>query len=513
MTDRIRISLFISLSSVFLLLAALRADGQQISNGPYLSEPAGNSMSIRWESQVNADFTIEYGRSESYSKSRVATLIGQKSNSFLYEVVLDKLKPGKRYFYRLMSDKETLTEGSFKMAGSKSPITYAILGDSRSKPKIFSALTKLINETDPAAIIANGDLVAKGGSAEHWHSQFFAPSATMINHIPFLSAVGDHESDDVDGDSAKLFSYYLYPHKNNMKLWFSYDIGDAHFIFLDWRYPDSKEMIDWFKRDVSSTDKKWKFVVLHRSPYNLGGHHVSWGKNIWPDLFQDNRVDVVFSGHSHLYERYYPLRPKEPGKSWAVTYITTGGAGASLAESNRHPSLAYSESVNHFLKMTIDKNCIKIRAIRADGVVIDSVTWKKDKGAICEKYLAKAISKEEMDVVNIFNSPLSQRIGGLPMVHVPYQPQLTLDGTVVKDEVEYVIRLADESKGKYLMEPVKGVLKPGTKQNVVLNIYSQTTMTVSKWGSLTPVLRLVAEYRTKSFSGMITGSRLEYIAY
>jgi hypothetical protein len=240
---------------------------------------------------------------------------------------------------------------------------------------------------------------------------------------------------------------------------------------------------------------------------------VAWGKNVWRDRFQDNRIDVVFSGHSHLYERYYPLKPEGSDRSWAVTYITTGGAGASLAESNRHPSLAYSESVNHFLKMTIDKNIIRIRAIRADGVVIDSVAWKKDKGVFCDKYLAKVFSKEEMDVVNIFNSPLSQRIGGLPMVHVPYQPQITLDGTVVKDEVEYVIRLADESKGKYLMEPVKGVLKPGTKQDVVLNIYSRTTMTVSKWGGLAPVLRLVAEYRTKSFSGTITGSRLEYIAY
>ncbi len=495
------------------LLYSVNLTAQNIINGPYLANPGEKLMSIRWESQVKANFTVEYGRSESYGKSIEATLIVQRGNSFLYEVVLDNLKSGKRYFYRLMSDNKTISGSSFRMADSKSPLTFTILGDSRSKPKIFSELTKLINETDPAAIIANGDLVAKGGSAENWHSQFFTPSATMINHTPFLSAVGDHESDDVDGDSAKLFSYYLYPHKNNMKLWFSYDIGNAHFIFLDWRYPYSEEMIDWFKSDISSSDKRWKFVVLHRSPYNLGGHHVSWGKNVWPDLFQDNRVDIVFSGHSHLYERYYPIKPKETDSSWAVTYITTGGAGASLAESNSHPSLAYSKSVNHFLNMTLEKNQIKIRAIRADGVMIDSVAWEKDKSVISGKYLTNAFSKEEMDVVNVFNSPLSQRISGLPMVHVPYQPQISLDGTVVKEEVVYVIRLADESKGKYLMEPVKGVLKPGTKQNVALEIFSRTTMTVSKWGTLTPVLRLVAEYRTKSFNGTITGSRLEYIAY
>ncbi len=511
MTKKTERYFFLILITIFFFTTTVFA--QQITKGPFIAEPSQHSITIRWESSVKTNFNVEYGKSESYRQTQTATVTGQKNQKFLYECKLNNLKSGKRYFYRLKTGGQIFPGSTFYLPDNESPLTFCVLGDSRSKPHIFSAILKLIDKTEPAAIIANGDLVAKGGSEENWDSQYFSPTASVINHIPFLSAVGDHESDRVDGDSAKMFTYYLYPHKNNSELWFSYDIGNSHFIFLDWRHPNNQAMIDWFKNDVNKSDKKWKFVTLHRSPYNLGGHHVSWGKNIWPDLFQKYQIDVVFAGHSHLYERFYPVKPENPGEHWAVTYITTGGAGASLAEPNEHPALAFSESVNHFLKVTTDKKQIKIYTIKDDGMIIDSVAWEKHANVISDEYLAGAFSKEEMDVVNIFNSPLSERIGGLPMVHVPYKPVLNLDGSNIRTKVEYTIRLADESEGKYLMEPVKGVLNPGEKQNVLLKIYSRTTMTVSKWGGLSPTLRLVTEYKTNTFSGTISGGRLEYIAY
>ena len=136
-----------------------------------------------------------------------------------------------------------------------------VLGDSRSKPHVFSAIARQVNKIDPALIVANGDLIAKGGNFDHWQTQFFDAAKDMIGHIPFVTAVGDHESDDVDGDEAILFTHYLFPEKDHLKLWYSYDVGDAYFIFLDWRYPFSEEMIQWFKEDVKKSDKLWKFVM------------------------------------------------------------------------------------------------------------------------------------------------------------------------------------------------------------------------------------------------------------
>ena len=121
---------------------------------------------------------------------------------------------------------------------------------------------------------------------------------------------------------------------------------------------------------------------MHRPTYNLGGHRVAWGKDVWPELFRENKIDIVFAGHSHLYERFYPLRPMSKPDAWPVTYITTGGAGASLYEAIENPSMAYTKSINHFLKVDIHKNKIRLKAIGIDGEILDSISWEKKKGKI-----------------------------------------------------------------------------------------------------------------------------------
>jgi len=498
----------------FVLFGAYLLNAQTLTKTPYLADPGDNSIAIRWESDVESNFSIDYGNSKSFGRSVLGELIGFKKSGYLYGANISKLKTGKTYFYRVKSDNITSKVSTFK-AGVKSnqSFSFIVLGDSRSKPHVFNAIAKQVNVIDPALIVANGDLVAKGGNFEHWQAQFFDAAEEMIDHIPFITAVGDHESDEVDGDEAKLFTHYLFPDLDNFKLWFSYDIGNAHFVFLDWRHPFNKEMINWFKEDVKVSDKLWKFVVMHRATYNLGGHRTAWGRDVWPDLFRENKIDIVFAGHSHLYERFYPLRPMSKPDSWAVTYITTGGAGASLYEAIDNPSMAYTQSINHFLKVDIDQNNVELKAIGIDGKMIDSISWKKNRGAISTDYLKLVKPQEEMDIINVFNGPISQRMERLPMVEVPYEPVLKLRSGKIKEDIEFVIRLAGASVGNYEMESVTGLLKAGENLDITLKIFGRSTLTVSKWGDLQPELRLIVEYKTKSFKGEIKGKLLEYIAW
>ncbi|MCK5456099.1 MAG: hypothetical protein KAI45_03165, partial [Melioribacteraceae bacterium] len=233
----------------------------------------------------------------------------------------------------------------------------------------------------------------------------------------------------------------------------------------------------------------------------------------WPELFRENKIDIVFAGHSHLYERFYPLKPLSQPDSWAVTYITTGGAGASLYEAIQHSSLAYTKSINHFLKVEIDNNRIELKALGIDGKVLDSVSWSKNNGIIDSKYLGTVFPQEELDIINIFNGPISKRMEKLPMVEVPYDPVLRFESTKINEDIEFTIRLAEESIGNYEMSPVSGILITGAELDVPLNIFGKSTLTVTKWGDVTPVLRLIAEYKTKTFEGKVIGKMLEYIAW
>lgn len=508
-----KLSLYFSFKLIiFPLLLTLNA--QNLTKGPYLADPGNGSITIRWESDLKADFVLKYGENELPDKSKIAEFIAERKSGFLYEANLTDLEVGKKYFYKVTSDKINSEVNTFKIGIDKNePFCFIVLGDSRSKPHIFKAIVDQINKIDPAVIIANGDLVAKGGSYDNWQSQFFDPAKEMINHIPFITSVGDHESDEVDGDNADLFTHFLFPHKDSMKLWFSYDIGNAHFTFLDWRYPHSKEMIEWFKEDVNNSNKTWKFVVMHCPAYNLGGHRSAWGKNVWPELFSKYKIDIVFAGHSHLYERFYPIRPLSKPNAWAVTYITTGGAGASLYEAVQNKILAYTKSINHFLKVEINNSKIKLKALGINGEVLDSVSWSKKNGVIDSKYIAMVKPQEELDIINVFNGPISKRMERLPMVEVPYEPVLKLDASQIRENIEFIIHLAKESEGKYVMQPVSGIVKAGEELDVQLKIFGRSTLTVTKWGDLTPALRLIAEYKTKTFHGEVIGGKLIYIAW
>ena len=269
------------------------------------------------------------------------------------------------------------------------------MGDSRSKPEIFKAISDQVNQLNPDLILSVGDLVGSGGYYNEWEKYYFGVAGDVINHIPMISALGDHEGDSDDGE---LFTHFLFPHKDYHKLWFSFDYEDAHFIALDYRHPYNEEMIEWFKKDMTASKAKWKFVTMHRPSYNLGGHRSNWGREIWPKLFRDYKVDIVFAGHSHIYERFYPTRPLSQSNSWPVTYITTGGAGAPLYEVVQDPALAFAKSINHFVYISLNKNQLDLKTYLMDGTILDKISFSKREKEYEESYSSLIKPQENLDL-------------------------------------------------------------------------------------------------------------------
>ena len=492
------------------LLTALTLYAQQITKGPYLVNPQKHSVNIRWECDLQLPFYVRFGPNKSLSERTNGHLIGSKEGHFLYETLLDNLKEGKKYYYQVASDKVVSATKSFNSdnPASKSLI-FAVTGDSRSRPQVFGAIMRQIKKHNPDVILSVGDLVRKGGKYEEWNRYYFDVAKDVIDHIPLIPALGDHEADEIDGDGGLLFSYFFYNEKRHDKLWFSFDYADAHFVALDYRYPDSREMIEWFKKDMKNTKAKWRFVYMHRPCYNLGGHRSAWGRAVWPQLFSDYKVDIIFAGHSHLYERFYPVRPKSDDKAFAVTYITTGGSGASLYITGQSPLLAYTQSVFHYMIISIDGNRIDIKTLTPQDSLIDRVSWIKN-GKDFEKMVK---SQDELDVSAMFMNAISTRLERLPMKEIPAVLDLTLAPAICSDDILFDITLTAESAKHYSMEPVHDVIRKGKALSIRLKIFAKDDMEVSKWGDIRPAIHLRANFSTSSFSGSIHGSDLEYIAY
>ena len=72
-------------------------------------------------------------------------------------------------------------------------------------------------------------------------------------------------------------------------------------------------------------------MYFHKSPYSAGLHHGSEleVRQAFSPIFEEHGVQLVLSGHEHIYERTRSL--SEFGGR-PVTYIVTGGGGARLTE-------------------------------------------------------------------------------------------------------------------------------------------------------------------------------------
>ena len=94
------------------------------------------------------------------------------------------------------------------------------------------------------------------------------------------------------------------------------------------------------EEDLAATPKRWKIAFLHRSPYGSSRH--GGDEKVRQDLepiFARHKMDLVFSGHDHAYERTVPIR--------GVTYVVSGGGGRRLYRAGRSKRTAFSKSAHH----------------------------------------------------------------------------------------------------------------------------------------------------------------------
>ena len=477
-------------SGTFIQLSA-----QHVITGPYLIEPGETEMTIRWELDNKADFVMEYGKDISKTKRVDLNYRESKHGGHLYEVVLTGLKANKIYNYRLITREESKWFKFKTYKRNQGEITFVAMGDSRSNPDIFTKIMEQTKGVNPDFIISMGDLVAIGGEYGEWNKYYFSVVKDFVASTAIVSALGDHET---NGDNGELFRYFLRKDETVDKQWFSFDYGIAHFISLDYRHATNQEMIDWFIKDITSSGKKWNFVYMHRGAYNFGGHRTDWGREFWPDLFNEYKVDIVFAGHSHLYERFYPVRAENHTN--AVSYITTGGAGAGLYQSVKNKSVvAVTESVNNIVTIKIDGKSLKLKANRMDGSLLDELEIVKNRNGYNEDFEEQIISQVEINTITGFNSAISRSLSEIPLFKEAARYELNLQSYITKN-IPYSLQLTDESAKTYVMEALNDTLQGYEKKELTLNIRRKEDMAVVQTrGRLDPELRfrLIYEYKSK----------------
>lgn len=144
----------------------------------------------------------------------------------------------------------------------------------------------------------------------------------LASQRPWMVTQGNHEVEKVFVVHKTPFtsfnSRWRMPYDESgstSNLYYSFDVAGAVHVIMLGSYTDFDQGSDqykWLQRDLSGIDRKktpWVVVLLHAPWYNTNEAHQreieSVGmKAAMEGLLYGARVDVVFTGHVHAYERF-----------------------------------------------------------------------------------------------------------------------------------------------------------------------------------------------------------------
>ncbi len=246
---------------------------------------------------------------------------------------------------------------------------FIVYGDSRDNKYIHRIIVSHILEHNPDFVLHTGDMVNSGSSKKEWNTYL---QITEIIHDILYPTPGNHE---------KPFDTYLEIYSNlyTNTTYYSFDKNNAHIISLDTNtyFSPNSTQYKWLINDLENINSKWKFVFFHHPPYSSGSHGQNKKvKEALVPVFEKYNIDIIFSGHDHIYERTFPIS-KDKINETGIVYIVTGGGGAPLYDINENWWTAKILKTNNFVKVEIFEDSLDLTAYNINNKEIDEYRIKK----------------------------------------------------------------------------------------------------------------------------------------
>lgn len=254
------------------------------------------------------------------------------NSAFFYNVEINHLTPGVTYYYQLPGDCNIY---SFKIPEHKFPMTIGVFGDlgvTQASQLTVNALVAM----NPDVIINTGDLSYADGWAPVWDT-FGELMQQVAANVPVLTTGGNHEY--VSGMEGWLpyFVRWPQPHKHSHSTnpcYFGVEVGKANIIslcsFAD--YEPNSIQYNWAVQYFNSINRKqtpWVIMTTHMPWYTTSIYSLYQNelmrRSIEPLIYEAG-VDIVVYGHTHVYERTYPMYNFQPDPCGAI-HVTLGDGG------------------------------------------------------------------------------------------------------------------------------------------------------------------------------------------
>jgi hypothetical protein len=360
----------------------------KLVKGPYVSAFTDTSADVRFELDAPGPATVEVTAA---AAGTPPARFADATVTATHLVHVTGLQASKSYAYSVLLGPQVVGRGNVTAAPDPAggvPFRFIVYGDSRSDSATHEAIVRAVQATPSDFLLNTGDIVAEGGSAGDWQT-FFSIEAPLLRERPLLLCIGNHEL--YEDEAAGNFSHYFgFPDASGaQKPYGSARIGNTRLFFLngmhDW---SSGEERAWLDRELARADAEpglvWRMVVVHYSPWSAGPHggNQRFLAAHLPELLGAHKVDLLFAGHDHIYER---------GDGSPLKYIISGGGGAPLYKiSSPTAQTRKAEATYHFVEVAVTPTEVRTIAHRLDGTVLDKCGFQKGQPWDCDVVPAPA---------------------------------------------------------------------------------------------------------------------------
>ncbi|HJT85052.1 MAG TPA: metallophosphoesterase [Nitrososphaeraceae archaeon] len=309
-----------------------------------------------------------YNTEDSEEESQVSNQLSDEKNN----------SPDKDALKKLSSHSTTTTK-----TVDRHPFNIAVTADWGCEEDTKKTVAN-IQKKNPELVISAGD-ASYHKSSECWFD-IIKPLKSKMK-----IAMGDHEYSDTTGGAKGVINQYLKP-LNLAKTYYSYDLNNAHFSFIDpfIDYGPNSVQYQFIENDLKTASTNpnidWTFVVESTPIYTSPSQHPgnSTIRDIYHPLFERYSVDIVFTSDNHNYQRTFPLKysgkdgdsskpiiadsnqnsyyntiiddGNNDNNNKGIIYLITGTAGRSLYEIKEQAPFVAKQDDKHFGFLNIDIN-------------------------------------------------------------------------------------------------------------------------------------------------------------
>ena len=332
-------------SDLFFDMELTGLNAVNVIRGPILQMGGQTGITIRWRTDAPTNSRVTFGTTH----GTYTNTVDSSTVTTEHIVQLSGLTPDTKYYYTIGSTTTTLQNDilcnflTVPPANTTRKLRFAAFGDcgdgSANQIAVKNAFRTYMGSNDLDAMLLLGDNTYNWGLNNEFQTLFFDPYKNdILKYFKLYPAPGNHDYGEnntlpfTGNRNNPYFESFTVPTGGELggvasgtESFYSYDIGDVHFLSLDSYGTESgsfaTKMYDttspqalWVKADLAANTKRWTIAYWHHAPYTKIGLNSDTDPELiavrerFIRILERYGVDLIVCGHSHGHERSYLLK-------------------------------------------------------------------------------------------------------------------------------------------------------------------------------------------------------------